>query len=57
MSPEVVSQNQKVGRKTDIWSFGCTVLEMASGQPPWSNYKFDNAFSYIMKIGLSDEIP
>lgn len=30
---------------------------MATGQPPWSNYKFDNAFSYIMKIGLSDEIP
>lgn len=56
MAPEVVRQT-KYGRKSDIWSFGCTVLEMISGVPPWSQYKFDNPIAAIMKIGLSEEIP
>jgi len=56
MSPEVVTQT-KYDTKADIWSFGCTLVEMASGKPPWSNYEFDNPIQAIMKIGLSDEIP
>ena len=34
MSPEVILQ-QEVNQKTDIWSVGCTLLQMASGLPPW----------------------
>lgn len=56
MAPEVVRQT-KYGRKSDVWSFGCTVLEMVTGNPPWANYKFDNPIAAIMKIGLSDETP
>ena len=56
MAPEVVRQT-KYGRKSDVWSFGCTVLEMITGNAPWSNYKFDNPIAAIMKIGLSDELP
>jgi len=56
MAPEVIRQT-KYGRKADIWSFGCTVLEMAQGKAPWSEYNFDNPIAAIMKIGLSDEIP
>lgn len=56
MAPEVIRQT-KYGRKADIWSFGCTVLEMAQGKAPWSEQNFDNPIAAIMKIGLSSEIP
>lgn len=56
MAPEVIRQT-KYGRKADIWSFGCAVLEMAQGKSPWSEQNFDNPIAAIMKIGLSDEIP
>lgn len=34
MAPEVVLQT-KQGRKSDIWSLGCTIIEMLSGRVPW----------------------
>ncbi|KAL4513067.1 hypothetical protein ABPG72_017752 [Tetrahymena utriculariae] len=56
MSPEIVTQT-KYDTKADIWSFGCTILEMAQAEAPWSNYQFDNPIAAIMKIGVSNEIP
>mmetsp|Transcript_54672 Transcript_54672/g.119274 ORF Transcript_54672/g.119274 Transcript_54672/m.119274 type:complete len:590 (+) Transcript_54672:285-2054(+) len=34
MSPEHI-QGLRCGRKADIWSFGCVLLEMLTGSPPW----------------------
>ena len=56
MAPEVVKQSL-LSRKSDIWSFGCCLLEMSTGKIPWYNYSFDNPVAAILKIGLSDEIP
>ena len=56
MAPEVITQSE-VGFAADIWSFGCTVLEMCTAKPPWSEYDFDNPIQAILIIGDSDEIP
>ncbi|KAF9976218.1 hypothetical protein BGZ65_007922 [Modicella reniformis] len=53
MAPEMVT-SKAYGAKVDIWSFGCLVLEMFTGQPPWKGYAPHQA---LFTIGSSSAHP
>ncbi|TKY73834.1 Mitogen-activated protein kinase kinase kinase YODA [Spatholobus suberectus] len=54
MAPEVVMNTNGYGLSVDIWSLGCTILEMATSKPPWSQYE---GVAAIFKIGNSKDMP
>lgn len=55
MAPEVVNRkNQGYGLPADIWSLGCTVLEMLTRQIPYSHLECMQA---LFKIGKGDPPP
>nr|XP_029122490.1 mitogen-activated protein kinase kinase kinase 3 isoform X2 [Elaeis guineensis] len=54
MAPEVIMNGKGYNLSVDIWSLGCTILEMATSKPPWSQYE---GVAAIFKIGNSKDIP
>jgi serine/threonine protein kinase len=54
MSPEVIME-QRYSRKSDIWSVGCTVVQMATGNPPFS--EFSNHIAALFHITSTTEPP
>ncbi|KAB2040465.1 hypothetical protein ERO13_D02G074000v2 [Gossypium hirsutum] len=54
MAPEVIMNAHGYSLAVDIWSLGCTVLEMATSKPPWSQYE---GVAAIFKIANSKGFP
>ncbi|KAL0212060.1 hypothetical protein RCL1_005686 [Eukaryota sp. TZLM3-RCL] len=53
MAPEVILGNP-YSFQADIWSIGCVVYEMLSGNPPWSNLPRETA---LYRIARSSSVP
>ncbi|KAI3450350.1 hypothetical protein Pfo_007015 [Paulownia fortunei] len=51
MAPEVI-RGEHQGPESDVWSLGCTVIEMLTGKQAWGA----DAYS-VCRIGYSDELP
>jgi serine/threonine protein kinase len=47
MAPEVMKY--KAGRRSDIWSLGCTVIEMITAEPPWKELRDE-------KLGVTETL-
>ncbi|KAI3755597.1 hypothetical protein L1987_55401 [Smallanthus sonchifolius] len=54
MAPEV-ARGEGQGSAADIWALGCVVIEMATGDSPWSNV--NDPVSVLYKIAYSGESP
>lgn len=53
MAPEII-QGKKYGWSADIWSLGCTVYEMVTGNPPWKDL---NPLAAMNQIAHTEKKP
>ncbi|ORY28652.1 kinase-like domain-containing protein, partial [Naematelia encephala] len=53
MAPEVISLNG-ASPASDIWSLGCTIIELLTGKPPYA--EITNSMSVLFRI-VEDEMP
>ncbi|XP_065859966.1 mitogen-activated protein kinase kinase kinase 18-like [Euphorbia lathyris] len=57
VSPEV-ARGEEQGSPADVWALGCTIIEMATGNIPWSEYSDDDPISaLLLKIGFTNSMP
>jgi mitogen-activated protein kinase kinase kinase 1 len=54
MAPEVINITKSYGIAADIWSLGCTVLEMVMGKPPLSDLEWPEV---LWKVGHGEAPP
>ena len=54
MSPEVIA-GKKYGRKIDIWSLGCSIVEMLTCKPPWHDVEFTQLCIKMLGSNLTPE--
>ncbi|XP_057768461.1 mitogen-activated protein kinase kinase kinase 5-like isoform X2 [Salvia miltiorrhiza] len=52
MAPELLQPKDAsadLGLAIDIWSLGCTIIQMINGKPPWSDYEGAAALFKVLK--------
>ena len=47
-------RGESYGRKCDVWSIGCVVIEMMTSKPPWNANQHSNHLALIFKV--SDDV-
>jgi serine/threonine protein kinase len=55
MAPEMIKK-EKFGNKIDIWSLGCTIVEMLNGERPWIECPTVARIFYMVSIELEKPI-
>ena len=53
MAPECLES--KTGKKSDVWSLGCLVVEMLSGENPWGKRLEDGNIILSLQRALSEK--
>ncbi|KAH9597881.1 Protein kinase domain [Trypanosoma melophagium] len=48
MAPEVILASGEIGLASDIWSVGCCVIEMLTGEPPFAEVR--NQYAMMMRV-------
>lgn len=57
MAPETI-KNIENSRYSDVWSLGCTVIEMATAKPPFKEFKNPMSMLYnLMNLNKPPEFP
>jgi hypothetical protein len=56
MAPEVI-RGERYGRRADVWSFGCTLIEMATAKAPWCELGHIHPFALMYRIAESQTHP
>ncbi|WVZ75041.1 hypothetical protein U9M48_023136 [Paspalum notatum var. saurae] len=57
MAPEVIMNKNGYSLEVDIWSLGCTIIEMGTGRHPWHQYEEVPAMFKIVNTNEIPEIP